>query len=544
LKKIKFSLSKKPIPLHPLAWALYPILALAAVNIAHLPIGETTGALLLSILATVVLWGFFRLITRNGYKAAGLTTLILILFYAYGHVHALAFKEGGSGLWLPILWGAILVGGGWWVISHPTQIKSLTPPLNVVSIILLLFPLYTIIAYELKSQSSLYGSNVIPSTQTEQTPSVEQSSDDLPDIYYIILDGYARADVLAELYAFNNQPLVNHLTELGFYVANESHTNYNQTFLSIPASLNMAYINDLMDVEPTTPYNHMGHVRLVYNNAVDKILSKWGYELVSFKSGHGLTAITTADYYLSPEDTEESLVVSTINFLGTLFPLNSFEALLLETTALRPLLPKMYQAIPEPIKFQYHRQRVLYTFSHLADFAQKEGHFFIFAHIISPHPPFVFDADGKPILHTEPYGIADGTHYVGHKGSRDEYIAGYRGQVAFVNTLLVKAVEEILSQSETPPIIILQADHGPGAYFDWHSLEKTNQKERMSIFNAYYFPGGDDGWLYASITPVNSFRVVLNRYFDGDYELLEDLSYFSDWSTPYDFIDITEELVE
>jgi hypothetical protein len=382
----------------------------------------------------------------------------------------------------------------------------------------------------------------IPSTQTEQTNTTDQLSDDLPDIYYIVLDGYGRADVLEEIYQFDNQPFLDHLTELGFYIADESHTNYNQTFLSIPTSLNMAYINDLMDVEPTTPYNHMAHVRLVYNNIVDQILSKWGYELVSFKSGHGLTAITTADHYLHPEETEESLVVSTITLFEISFPLNSFEALLLETTALRPFLPQMYQSVTEPPKFQRHRQRVLYAFSHLADFAQKEGHFFIFAHIITPHPPFVFDADGEPILHTDPYGIADGTHYVGHKGSRDEYIAGYRGQVAFVNTLLVETVEQILSQSKTPPIIILQADHGPGAYFDWHSLEKTNQKERMSIFNAFYFPGGDDGWLYKSITPVNTFRVVLNRYFDSDYELLEDLSYFSDWSTPYDFIDITEKL--
>lgn len=544
MKKIIFSFPKEPVPLYPLALALYPILALAAVNIAHLSFSETLGVLGCSALAAVVLWGFFRLITRNGYKAAGMTTLILILFYAYGHAHALIFEKSDGAVWLPVLWIIILIGGGWWIISHPTQIKSFTKPLNVAGIILLLFPLYTIVAYELKSQSALYRSDVVPSTQTGQTTSSDQSPEDFPDIYYIVLDGYGRADVLEELYEFDNQPFLDHLTELGFYIADESHSNYNQTFLSIPASLNMAYINDLMDVEPTTPYNHMGHVRLVFNNAVDEFLSKWGYELVSFSSGHGLTAITRADHYLHPEEAEESLVVSTITSLGLSFPLNSFEALVLETTALRPFLPQMYQSIIEPFKFQHHRQRVLYTFSHLADFTQAEGNYFIFAHIISPHPPFVFDANGKPILHTDPYGIADGTHYIGHKGSRDEYIAGYRGQVAFVNTLLVEAVEKILSQSETPPVIILQADHGPGAYFDWHSVKKTNQKERMSIFNAYYFPGGDDGWLYPSITPVNSFRVVLNRYFDGDYELLEDLSYFSDWSTPYDFIDVTDELVK
>ena len=66
----------------------------------------------------------------------------------------------------------------------------------------------------------------------------------------------------------------------------------------------------------------------------------------------------------------------------------------------------------------------------------------------------------------------------------------------------------------------------------------------MAILNAYYFPGGDEGLLYPTITPVNTFRVVFNRYFDRDLELLEDVSYFADWSTPYDFIDLTDMLGE
>jgi hypothetical protein len=306
----------------------------------------------------------------------------------------------------------------------------------------------------------------------------------------------------------------------------------------------MAYINDIMDVEPDTAYDHDRHVRLIRYNEVDRALTAWGYELVSFNSGHGLTAIVTADHYLRPSETVESNIVSTLTLLGKSFPLTSFEALLLETTALRPFLPGLYESVSEPPKFQRQRERVLYAFSHMADFAEAEGNYFVFAHIISPHPPFVFEANGEPKLHTEPYSIADGSHYVGHKGSRGEYIADYRNQITFVNTLLVEMVEEILEKSETPPVIILQADHGPGAYFDWHSLEKTNQQERMSIFNAYHFPGGDEGLLYPSITPVNTFRVVLNRYFDQGLELLDDRMYFSDWSTPYDFIEITEELNE
>jgi hypothetical protein len=542
LKKKRISLPKEPIPLHPLAFALYPILALAVGNIANIPLGATIGSLGVSLLAGIVLWLILRLAARKWHTAAGLTSLILILFYAYGHVDGLLFTEGDGTVYLSILWGLILLGGGWWAVRHPGHMKAATMPLNVVGLILLIFPLYAIGSYHFRftSPSLTISDDNLPQEST--VPASDLAADELPDVYYIILDGYARADVLAEIYNYDNQPTLNRLRELGFYIADESHANYNQTFLSIPTSLNMAYINDIMDVEPDTPYDHDRHVRLIRYNEVDQALSAWGYELVSFNSGHGLTAIVTADHYLRPPETDESNTVSTLTLLGQAFPLTSFEALVLETTALHPVLPGLYESVSEPPKFQRQRERVLYAFSHMADFAEEDGNYFVTAHIISPHPPFVFEANGESKLHTEPYSIADGSHFVGRKGSRGEYIAGYRNQITFVNSLLIKMVEDILEKSETPPVIILQADHGPGAYFDWHSVEKTNQKERMSIFNAYYFPGGDGALLYPSITPVNTFRVVLNRYFDYDLELLDDRMYFSDWSTPYDFIDITEEL--
>ena len=102
-----------------------------------------------------------------------------------------------------------------------------------------------------------------------------------------------------------------------------------------------------------------------------------------------------------------------------------------------------------------------------------------------------------------------------------------------------KVITEILSHSSPAPIIIIQGDHGPGAYLDWDSAEKTNLDERMSILNAYYFPSGHSGSLYASITPVNSFRVLLNEYFGMNYPLLIDKVYFSTWSNPFDYIDVT-----
>lgn len=59
--------------------------------------------------------------------------------------------------------------------------------------------------------------------------------------------------------------------------------------------------------------------------------------------------------------------------------------------------------------------------------------------------------------------------------------------------------------------------------------------KRVAILNVYYFSDGEDEWLYSSISPVNTFGGIFNQYFHADYELLEDVSYFSLYAAPFDF---------
>ncbi len=73
----------------------------------------------------------------------------------------------------------------------------------------------------------------------------------------------------------------------------------------------------------------------------------------------------------------------------------------------------------------------------------------------------------------------------------------------------------------------------------WEHPTDLAIRERMSILNAYYFPGRESDLLYESITPVNTFRIVFNEYFDGQYPLLEDRNYFASWLAPYKFTDVT-----
>ena len=97
-------------------------------------------------------------------------------------------------------------------------------------------------------------------------------------------------------------------------------------------------------------------------------------------------------------------------------------------------------------------------------------------------------------------------------------------------------MEKILSKSQIPPIIIIQGDHGTALNTNLDNVSEDQFHIRMDILNAYYLPDGGDKVLYQLITPVNSFRKIFNFYFGTNYETLEDISYYSDYSSYFKFI--------
>jgi hypothetical protein len=172
---------------------------------------------------------------------------------------------------------------------------------------------------------------------------------------------------------------------------------------------------------------------------------------------------------------------------------------------------------------------------------QVDGPKFVFAHVLIPHPPFVVNADGEPLEQEYFYELADASDF---PGGTEEYIQRYSGQVTFLGPWIETIVNQLIEDSPTPPIIIIQGDHGPGSQLDWSNPQEHALRERMAILNAYYFPGVDAEALYDTITPVNSFRVLFDEYFGADYDLLPDVSFFSSARRPYQFQIVTEEPVD
>ena len=208
-------------------------------------------------------------------------------------------------------------------------------------------------------------------------------------------------------------------------------------------------------------------------------------------------------------------------YLDMSVTLNEFETELLNTT---PLL-----AISAYDVHSAYRRRILNTFDQIPRI-QHMNHtatpVFVFAHIVSPHQPFVFKANGKPIRANRPLSFDGYAEMEEGSAEFNLYAKLYCGQITFLNSKVISLIDCIQSQTGRLSIIIIQADHGDRATIELDSPDAACVRPTFAILNSYYWPDQDYSNLHDTISPVNSFRVVLNRFFGTDLPLLPDESYY------------------
>ena len=513
-------MTKKPLVAHTLLFAAYPAIFLLAGNIERLWISELLVPLGIILLVATASLAVLYLPLRSIHKAAAFASPAWLLFWYYSSIYE---HIEGFTLWsiklgrqrflllgIGLLVGLLLFA----LLRTRKRLHNLTRILNVVSGCLVCLAVGQILTYEVThlSEGKPRATSIQSTTRADATGTS-------PDIYYVILDGYGREDILRELYGHDNSTFLQALRDRGFYVADQAHSNYCQTHLSLGSSLNLDYLDALpVSLDPKSD-NRRLLSPLIKNSRLLRYLRAKGYTFVSFASGFAPTELRNADIYVTSG-----------------WSLSAYQTSLLSSTPLALWMNGFVEW-----RFQEHRNRVRRALGQLSD---TEIHpKFVFAHIISPHPPFVFGPHGEELRPWNRYVIFDGSHLLERtKMSPEQYEQSYADQLTYLNTLVLQSVDKILATSPSPPIIILQGDHGPGSHLDWNSAEKTDTRERLSILNVYYFPDGDYSRLYPEITPVNSFRVVLSQYFGESFEPLEDRSYFCCWGTPFQFIDVTQEV--
>ena len=259
---------------------------------------------------------------------------------------------------------------------------------------------------------------------------------------------------------------------------------------------------------------------LIGKSNVVASLRPLGYKFVTFATGFDPTEHPKADVYLSPHAFS-----------------SGFERMVIDITPLRLVWPN-----PGNLNAaDRSRQRTFFLLDRLPAVARDPAPTFTLAHIFCPHPPFVYGKNGEDVyLRYFNYSIPGADRINGRFRDPAEFARAYRDQSIYITQRIDETIKQILARSPEPPIIILQSDHGSELKLDMTDVNNTDLKERMSILNAYYFPDQNYGGLNERISPVNSFRVVLNTYFGANLELLPDRSFFSTWTEPYQFIDVTD----
>jgi hypothetical protein len=516
------------VPVHPFLLAASPILALLAHNISQMRIEDALRSLTMALLTCAVVLWVVHLWTGNRGRAAFITSLMMLLFFSYGHIHdaletvVMIGEPLGRHRYMIPFWSLLLFVGTWLILKRIDGSDRWTEALNVVGLVAVALPLVQIGNYQLRAYAAARRT-------TRPLTAVEGLSFDpdriLPDVYYIILDGYAREDALEAFYLYDNREFLDELADRGFYIASRSQSNYAQTALSLASSLNMDYIPSLGKAFEPEQEDTSRLTGLVQQSRVRRLFEALGYQTVAFETGVPLTELRDADfYYLRKRQFYQDH--------SFLMDLNGFESILLHTSAglilidSAEVLPNLLQVgIEAPYKT--HRERILSILDELGNLPAIEQPTFVFAHVLIPHGPMIFGPNGEFMPPDDPFTLAGDTEALEAFKYR-ERIQGYRHQVTYVNKRILEIVDSLLTRSDPQPVIIIQGDHGG-------PTSGIPDEARLAILNAYYLPSGGSDRLYESISPVNTFRVVFNSYFNGNYELLEDIAYFSQYDAPYDF---------
>jgi len=501
---------KRPFPVHHFLFALAPILFLYSYNAAKLPIApsELVLPLAVSFAAALGLWLLLWLVMRSRSRAALVVSLFLVLFFLYGRAQDAIGPKTTPAL-LPAVAIGILLLGIVFFARPLREFSGLTVFLNLASLALVLINLVTGIPALLRSRTTNASASGAPAAETT----------DLPDIYYIILDSYAREDMLKQAYGYDNSGFTGYLRSRSFLVGSRSRSNYSHTYLSLASSLNMTYLDSVADRLGPESDDHSALLHMIGDSRVVKELRRRGYTIASVASGYTGTDLGDVDVHFAPRRA-----------------LSEFQNVLISTTALPLILDRLLHRS----QFDLHRARILYAFEHLPDAARLKHPVFVFCHILSPHPPFVFGAKGEEINPQGHFTMTEGSSFqtADKEEVRREYVEKYRAQLQFITAKTETMIEQILAASPQPPVIIVQADHVPVAFRDWDDLDTDRLGELMTILNACLVPTDSTGpaW-YDSISPVNTFRLIFDRVFGQNLPLLPDRSWFSTSELPFRFYD-------
>jgi hypothetical protein len=498
------------IPLYPVLLAAYAVLFLYASNLALVLPVDAAAPLARAVGAALLAWAVLALLLRDVRRGAIVAAALVVAFYAFGHV-----GPGLTGFGLDdrvqlAVWGALIVAALVYAVRARGSLPTVTAGLNVLAIVLVAMTAVSIVPYEL-GRAGRTTTGLAPAVLAQPASRTDR------DIWFLVFDRYGSEEALERRFGITDNDLYDWLRGEGFQVPEHSHANYRATDFSLAATLNMRYLDELTRTIGRTADDRTPAQAMLKDHAVGQFLKAQGYRYYQLASWYGPTrSITSADEMLILGETSE------------------FESVLNDTTVMPAVDRVLGNETPELTFLDRHREGTLFELRQLHRLATAPGPKFVFAHILLPHDPYVFHADGSPMSEAEAQ-------------AEDDETVLYRGHLTFVNEQIRSIVRTLLSVPEDQrPIVILQGDEGPLACRSVDCVGTSADYLRIRLGNlmAMYLPGVDVQ-LPETFSSVNTFRTVFREYFGADLPALPDRSYtWPDNDHIYDFRDVTELVVD
>ncbi len=315
------------------------------------------------------------------------------------------------------------------------------------------------------------------------------------NIYLITPDSYPRADVLMNVYGYDNSDFLAKLRNRGFRVAENSYANYYTTFLSMSSMFNLDYFDrivrpeglasDMLKVLGAYGYSEETQEKITIGNSIFvKTLKSYGY---SYIFGGVFHCDPTMDYCFSrswifiPEKLSRLTPFDTVrSFLNWEYEVD-ISVPTLFGTSLYLELPEIIDLHPGP----------------------KLSPSYTYIHLMMPHAPYRYKADCSKLK--EPVYVDDWFN--------SDAIPYFVGQVKCINLQILNAIDKIMAEDPSAHIII-QADTGTiqlGSYYTPLNEWTDDQfEESYAILTAVKLDGSCQNRLYYSYTPINLARILLS----------------------------------
>jgi hypothetical protein len=501
----------RPLPVHPLLLAAYPVLFLYGQNLGELDPSDLVvplAAIVLSALVALIIGAY---LVRDGRRAALVVSALAATLLLYGHVAGLLGPLGVRAAVLQVGW-IVLVGltVAFAIKAGSDRLAMVTRGMNFVTALLVIVTLVSIVPAELGRTNR----------NTTPVATIGGAAGAGRDIWYLVFDRYGSARSLDLLYEIDDRPFLGRLRDRGFEIATDSHANYVKTALSLAATLNLDYLDDLAAAQDPGSEDHEPIYQRLSDHAVGHFLHDRGYRYVHLGTTY---------------DPTETSVLADLN--PRIGGPSDFVDALFDTSALPAVARRLHIRTMAPAR-ERHYQFSSFQLDTLDDLVGEPGPKFVLAHVLLPHPPYTFASDGRFLTDDEDEGLTN----------RE----GYAQQLIYLQARIEALVDRLLALPEAErPIIILQADEGPYPLdyakdtigYDWATATTEDLEIKFGIFNAMYLPGSEAPELPATLSSVNTFRLIFDAYFGADLPLLPDRSFTSAGKyRPYDLTDITDRL--